>query len=208
MIDSSKNKSSRIWLSGIIPSQLRIDVLNVFFSDTERKFYYREIVDKIGVHQRGSIARELKRLEKFGYIKKIIDGKRIFYRINVENPIYSELRSIWMKTVGIFNQLQNCLEPLKDKIDFAFVYGSFATGSEGAESDVDLMIIGRVKGREVSRQISEMSANLGREINYSVFSLEEVKERLDQGDHFWTRISSEKKVFLIGDQDEFERLGE
>jgi len=195
-------------LSGLITSRIRIDILNILFSHPGREFYYREIVDIIGVHQRGSIARELKRLEEFGFVRKLISGKRKYYIVNDQNPICPELRSIWMKTVGLLGQLKERLDPLNEKIDYAFVYGSFATATEGPESDIDLMIIGQVLGREISKAISDMGISLGREINYSVFSLKKVKERVNQGDHFWTRIYDERKFFLIGDPDEFRRVGE
>lgn len=201
-------KTNQGILSGLITSRLRIDILNILLSQPEKEFYYREIVDRIGDQLRGSIARELKRLEEFGFIRKLISGKRKFYRVNDRNPIYPELRSIWMKTVGVFGQLKERLDPLKESIHYAFVYGSFATASEGAESDVDLMVIGDVGGREVSRAISDLGISLGREINYAVFSLHEVRERLKRGDHFWTRIYEEEKYFLIGDRDDFGRLGE
>jgi predicted nucleotidyltransferase len=194
-------------LFGLIPSKLKINILGILFSNPGKEYYYQEIVDQIGKQQRGSVVWALKRLEEYGYIVKTVSGKRKFYKINVNNPIYLELRSIWMKTVGIFARLEEHLEPLRGKIDFAFVYGSFAAGAEQAESDIDLMIVGRVKGAEVSKALSDLSVDLGREINYSVFSVEEVLERLKKGDHFWTRLSGEEKVFLIGDPNEFARMG-
>jgi len=206
MANSRTGKKENI-LSGLIPSRIRVSILNLLFSNPEKEYYYREIVVKIGIKQRGTIARELNNLERCGHVRKRVSGNRTYYTINTGNPIYPELKSIWMKTVGIFAQLEERLELLKRKIDYAFVYGSFASGSEGVESDIDLMIIGKVRSTEVSKQLSDLGVDLGREINYSVFPVEEVIERLKKGDHFWTRLSEEEKIFLIGDANEFGGLG-
>jgi predicted nucleotidyltransferase/DNA-binding HxlR family transcriptional regulator len=206
-----KNKSQRRKenrLSGLITSRTKVDILNLLFSNPGKEFYYREIIDGIGTVQRGAIARELGKLEIAGYVRRRASGNRKYYSINTDNPIYPELKSIWMKTVGIYGKLREGLEPLAGSIEFAFVYGSFASGTEGAESDIDLMIIGKVKSRDVSKQISGLSIDLGREINYSVFPVREVIERLKKGDHFWSRLYVEDTAFLMGDPKEFARLGE
>jgi len=207
MKTSRSEKKKQNILPGLIPSQIKIRILDVLFSNPGREFYYREFVDKIGTKQRGTIARELNNLEKSEYIQRRVSGNRKYYRINKDNPIYPELKSIWMKTVGIFAQLEERLSSLQQTIDFAFVYGSFASGSEQAGSDIDLMIIGKVKSTEVSKHLTDMGVNLGREINYSVFPIGEVIERLKRSDHFWTRLFEDEKVFLIGDPNEFGGLG-
>ena len=150
---NSRNRKRNI-LTGLISSRIRTEILSIFFSEPDRDFYYREIVSRIGETQRGSIAREIKRLEEAGYLSSRVSGKRKHYRINTGNPIYVELKSIWAKTVGLFAQLEEQLAPLAKRIQFAFVYGSFASGTETAESDVDLMIIGTVTGMDVSKVLS------------------------------------------------------
>jgi predicted nucleotidyltransferase/DNA-binding HxlR family transcriptional regulator len=190
-------------LTGLITSKTRIRVLSVLFEKPDHNFYYREIVDRIGDRHRGTIAREITHLTKHGYIKRIVEGKRKLYRINTANPIYPELKSIWMKTVGVFARLKERLHLLEETIEFAFVYGSVAEDTERADSDVDLMIIGTVRGRDVAKALSGLDQELGREINYSVFPAAEVEERLKRGDHFWSRLAEGEKVLLIGDPDDW-----
>ena len=48
------------------------------------------------------------------------------------------------KTVGIHDVLLEALRPVEAKISLAFVYGSTARSRESTESDVALMIVGRV----------------------------------------------------------------
>jgi len=190
-------------LFGLIPSQIKIDVISVLLFKPDDDFSYQEIVDRLGVKKRGNIAWALASLEEHGYVIKTVVGKRKRYRINTANPIYPELKSIWMKTVGLFARVKERLRPLEGTIDFAFIYGSFAEGTERAESDVDVMIVGAIRGRAVAKALSGLGRELGREIHYSVFPAAEVEERLAKGDPFWTRLTEGEKVLLIGDPDDW-----
>jgi predicted nucleotidyltransferase len=193
-------------LLGLISSRIKIDVISVLLFNPDDELSYQDIVDRVGLKKRGNIAWALDRLEEYGYVIRTVSGKKKRYRINTENPIYPELKSIWMKTVGLFARLEERLQPLEEGIEFAFVYGSFADGTERADSDVDLMIIGTVRGRDVARALSGLDEELGREVHYSVFPAAEAGDRLAKGDHFWTRLVEGEKVFLIGDRGEFSRL--
>ncbi len=48
---------------------------------------------------------------------------------------------------------------------------------------------------------------LNKEVNFNIFSFDEFSSRLESNDHFINSIYNESKLFIIGDQDEFERLG-
>ena len=74
------------------------------------------------------------------------------------------------------------------------------------ESDIDLMIIGNVDMVQMMTALHEPQMNLRREINTSVFESEVFIERLKQKG-FIRRISTGEKVFLIGTEDEFRKLG-
>jgi predicted nucleotidyltransferase len=45
-------------------------------------------------------------------------------------------------SVGYADVIRQSLEPIKESIDFAFIYGSIAKATDTARSDTDLMIIG------------------------------------------------------------------
>lgn len=97
--------------------------------------------------------------------------------------------------------------PLTDRISIAFVYGSIARGEENSESDVDLMIIGNVTLDEILAHITPVERDLGRSINPTVYSLQEFKSKLRDGNHFLKSVVRSKNVFLIGDEDELRKVG-
>ena len=74
-------------------------------------------------------------------------------------------------------------------------------------SDIDLMVIGDVEFREVVSCLTDIENKLGREINPTVYPPEEYKTKIRDKNHFLTSTLREKKIFVIGDEDELRRLG-
>jgi predicted nucleotidyltransferase len=92
-------------------------------------------------------------------------------------------------------------------IRLAFVYGSTARGNEDASSDVDLMVVGEVGFADVVSALSKSESKLGREVNPTVYGPREFREKLAAKNHFLSTVAKEKKLFVIGDEREFHRLG-
>lgn len=135
-------------------------------------------------------------------------GHQTYYRANRKNPIFGELKSILTKTSGIRDILHEVLVPLADRIKLAFVYGSIARGAETASSDVDLTVVGKVSFADVVSALSQSEAKLGREVNPTVYSPSEFREKLAAKNHFLSAIAQNKKLFVTGDESEFRRLGQ
>ena len=69
-------------------------------------------------------------------------GNQKHYQANAASPLYSELRNIVLKTVGLAEPLRAALKPLSSAaIRAAFVYGSVAKATDQSASDIDLMVI-------------------------------------------------------------------
>lgn len=73
----------------------------------------------------------------------------MYYRANTASPVFSELKSLIVRTAGVVDVLRGALDGLTDRIAVAFVHGSLARGTEGPESDVDLVVVGDVTFSEV-----------------------------------------------------------
>jgi len=80
-------------------------------------------------------------------------------------------------------------------------------GGADAESDVDLMVIGDLGLRDLSRCLAGVSDTIGREINPHVMRPEEFKTRVEKGEHFITRVLESPKLFVIGSEDELAAMG-
>jgi len=130
----------------------------------------------------------------------------VLYRANARSPVFRELKSLIAKTVGVHDTLRYALATLGSKVVAAFVYGSVARNEEQANSDVDVMILGDASFSDVVAALSPAQKALGREVNPSVFSTTEFRSKVAAGNHFLKKVLSEKKLFVIGTQDELAKL--
>lgn len=157
---------------------------------------------------RGAVQRELENLVSAGLVTRRRQGSQVYYQANLKSAIFSELKSLMVKTAGVADVLREALMPLTERITASFIYGSFAKGTANAESDVDVMVIGSVGFAEVADILGAAQESLGREVNPSVYPVDEFVTRISEGQHFVTSLIGEPKIFLIGDEDVFGRLAE
>lgn len=173
----------------------------------DERFHVRELGRMTGISA-GSLHRELKAMAESGLLLRERAGNQVFYRADTGCPIYEELASIFRKTLGLATLLQSALSELLDKIDIAFVFGSMASGRQESGSDVDICVLGEVSLLEVVKALGSVQETLGREINPVVMTTAKFTERLAKHDRFETRLLSEPKIFVHGDEDEFAELVE
>jgi len=190
----------------LFSSKLRVDLLSLFFGRPDEEFYVREI-EKILQEDVGNISRELKNLEGIGLLVSRKKGNLKYYLLDRKFPLYDELRSIILKTRGAVGVLQGVLSGVKG-VEFAFIFGSFATGMETARSDIDLMVIGKVSLDRLIKILREPEEILGRESNPSLFERREIEKRLQDKEPFISRVMREPKIMLIGDEDGLRKLAE
>ena len=187
-------------LALLFHSEVRAEILRILFGLRQERMYRAEIIKQTDFAQ-GSVEEELQKLVTLELLITTLDGNRRYYAANRTHPLYPELHNIVLKTSGLKDQLVEAL-PAK-KIDYAFVFGSMAALSERAESDLDLMVIGSVRHREVASSLRALTERLGREINALFYTREELNTRLAGRDHFLTSVLAKPKLFIIGDEHEF-----
>jgi predicted nucleotidyltransferase len=191
-------------LSDTLFGRTRGALLAVLYSHVGESFYLRQLARRTDIAL-GAIQRELRQLVDAGLVTRAVVGSQTFYSANRDSPVFEEMRSLVTKTVGIHDVLLEALRPLHNKIDLAFVYGSTARSKENSESDVDLMIVGRVDFEDVIEHLAEAQKTLSREINPTVYSTREFRSKV-QG-NFLRTVLAGKKLFLIGDEIELRELG-
>ena len=182
----------------------RIRVLRELLLRPERELYLRELAARAKVSL-SSAQSELRRLTSAGILQRTRRGRQTFYRADARSPLYPELRSLLLKTVGLADVLREALAAAKG-VQLAFVYGSLAVGDDRPGSDVDLLVLGRARPRAISDLLSEPERTIGRAVNNVVLTPKEFAERLEQNDPFLTRVLAGPKIFVIGDQDALARL--
>jgi predicted nucleotidyltransferase len=181
-------------------SSTRAELLGLFFNNPDDKFYLREIARHIGKDAAG-IKRELDNLVKIGLLAKEKRGVQKYYFANKSSPIFSEMKGLIFKTTGIQGAMKASLSRLKG-VKTAFIYGSYAKGSEKEDSNINLMVIGQANITELNDMVMGLEEKLKREIDYLVFDEQEYRKRKDTKDPFIRELLKGKKIFLVGKEDE------
>jgi predicted nucleotidyltransferase len=202
---TTKSIRSSPILEALFTSQARVEVLKLFFLRTSGRHYLREIATLTQQPVR-AVQRELARLEDVEILQSTREGNRKYFQANRVSPVFSELRSLFVKTAGLGDILRRELQEGSGTIRAAFLFGSYARGTESSTSDVDLMVIGSITSRELSRLITPAKKNLGREINPIVMRVDEFREKVVKEHPFTQRVLQEPKMFLIGGENELRDL--
>ncbi len=186
-----------------------LDPATVLFGSTRRRvlgwllghpdeaYYLRELARHIGGAV-GAIQRELELLTASGLVRREVRGKQVYFQANQNAAIFTELQSLFAKTVGLVDILRESLAPLADRIRTAFVFGSAARGELHASSDVDLLVVGDVSFGDVIAAIQGAEKRLGREVNPTVYSEREFRAKVLAKQHFVTAVLTEPKMLVFG----------
>ncbi len=173
-------------------------VLGLLYGKPDQSFYANEIARWAQVGK-GSLMRELNRLQQTGILIMSRQGNQTHYQANAECPIYGELLGIVRKTFGLGEQLQAALAPLADRLVWAFVYGSIAKASDHSGSDIDLMLIGdKLAYVEVVECLLPVEERLGRSINPTIYTVADWLAKKTAGNSFVLRVFEQEKINLIG----------
>ena len=181
-------------------SSTRAELLSLFFNNPDEKFYLREIARHIGKDAAG-IKRELDSLLKIGLLGVEKRGVQKYYYADKGSPIFSEMKGLIFKTTGVQGSIKAVLSKLKG-VQAAFIYGSYAKGSEKEDSNINLMVVGQVNITELNDVVMGLEEKMKREIDYLAFDEQEYRKRKDAKDPFIREIVKGKKIFLLGKEDD------
>ncbi len=149
--------------------------------------------------------RELDSLREIGILKSQRVGNLVIFSINPKCQFINELRSLYMKTDGIFGQLKKALSGIQG-IKYAFVYGSVAKGSFRERSDLDLFVIGPVDEEKIAAACLKVQSESGREINFIIWEESNFAREVSMGNSFANAVAENRKLWLQGEEDGFERI--
>lgn len=176
-------------------------VLGCLFGQLGCSFTVSELIQTTGAGS-GAVQRELARLTGSGLLTMEQVGNQKHYRANPDSPIHDELAAIVRKTFGLAAPLREALAPLAGRVDMAFVYGSVAKRGDTASSDIDLLLVSDVLTyADAMAALHPLMEQLGREINPTLYTRDELRKRIADRNSFVTRVLAQPRLWLIGSDD-------
>ena len=185
-------------LERLFTSKVRVRLLTLFLTHPNEAYYIREITRITGATY-NNVRLELQNLAELGLILSEHRANATYYRLNVDHFLITDLKNLILKTVAVGDRLREVFFELEG-VQLVFIYGSTASGTDLSTSDIDLMIIGQVNLDTLDHTIDHIEEEIGRTVNYTVFSQEEWHERVTQEHSFVMDVLNRDKVFLIGDE--------
>lgn len=183
-------------LEALFPA-VRAGVLSATILRPEHWWFLTEMADHLEVTP-SSLQRELESLVSADLLLRRKDGRRTYFKANLESPLYPELQGLFNKTAGIVPALRDTLQKFGDRIHVALLYGSVARGSKRALSDVDVLMVGSIRQIDLLPALRRIEAHFGREINVTLFSLAEFRRKRALNDHFLSTLLRGKTILLKG----------
>lgn len=185
-------------------SKTRVKLLHLFYSNPNRSFYVREITRKID-EQINSVRRELANLLSIGIISSDTNNNRLYYEVNQTFEHYPPLAAIFgggqftssstepAVAATPVSEDQHDLKSLGN-VELALYTGQF---TRDEISGIDFLIVGDINQTQVAKFVTELEKKEGKEIRYTVMSLDEFKYRQQINDRFLGLVLSSKKQVLV-----------
>jgi len=174
-------------------------VFRWLFGQPERSYHLNELRRLTGLGS-ASLQRELNRLAEAGLVRSERIGNLRRFQANPQSPLYGELVGLTRKTLGAEPMLREALQPLVPDLQAAWIYGSVAKQTDTAQSDIDVMLVGKnLSLAKVLERLEPLEKGLGRKINPTVFTPAEFKRRRGEKDSFVNRVLSQPTIALLGE---------
>jgi predicted nucleotidyltransferase len=159
-------------LAPIFRSDTQLQILGATYLEPERRFTIPELVERSSRPQ-PTVAREVGRLTESGLVEsELRNGRRTVWAAS-SSPIFDELRSILLKTIGPKAVLEERFAGMRG-VDRAMIYGSWARRYHGEvgplPQDVDLLVIGSGNVSKIRAAADIATRTLGRDVNVTVLT--------------------------------------
>jgi len=179
-------------------SKITNKVLGYYFLNPHKRHYINELAVLLKVDP-GNLFRKLKELEAEGVLVSEVAGNQKYFFLNKRYPLLKELKKTFETKYGLVPFLEKRLSHFRyhfPKLKEAYIFGSFAKGALGPESDIDLLLVGDHPSLILKRDILALQHFLKREINLIDITPRELKRKIREKDPFFNRIFNEPIIKL------------
>ncbi len=187
-------------------SKTRVKLLYLFYSNPNRSFYVREITRKIE-EQINSVRRELSNLLAAGIITSDTTNNRLYYEVNQKFEHYEPLLMMFGgKTTKTVTSVKKKTTANADaptdisslgNVELALYTGQF---TRDESSGIDMLVVGDVNQNKLQKFVTELEALEGKNIRYTLFTVDEYHYREQIHDRFLDSIKNAKKQILVDKQ--------
>ncbi|MDO8593110.1 MAG: hypothetical protein Q7R92_05095 [bacterium] len=194
-------------LEKLFGSKARVKILKLFLIHPADKFYIRQLARELKL-QLNSVRRELENLESFGILTSDFKSEEAqaekkepaagqekkYFRANQNFILFDEIKALIIKAQILYEK--DFVSKLRSigNIKLLVLTGIFVNNPNTL---IDILLVGKINKVKLLKLIKELEAELGKEINFTVFEPHEFKYRRDITDIFLYGILDGRKLVVI-----------
>ncbi|MFZ2193475.1 MAG: hypothetical protein WAV31_04495 [Candidatus Moraniibacteriota bacterium] len=168
-------------LESLFSSKERVRILRFFLQNPEATFTSAEI-SRRNMLKPLKIRREIEMLSKIKFILKSTQKDKISYRLNQNFDFYPEMKNLFSRA----NTSPQCKSLARvanlGSVKLAVISGVFINYQK---SKADMILVGdNISKARLNNLMSSLEAEIGKEINFVLMTMEEFKYRLNMLDKF------------------------
>jgi predicted nucleotidyltransferase len=118
--------------------------------------------------------------------------------------LHGSLRELYARTIGVAARIREIVAA-QQGMDLAFVFGSYARGSDDPTSDIDVFVLGEPDWAPLEDESRKLFDELGREVNFVGWHRDDLRRAVQDRSPFLETLRRSKKIWIVGDEDELDR---
>ena len=144
----------------------------------------------------GGVARLLKRWVAAGLVTRRQQDGLPRYGASAD-PSLRPLVALMQQDSAMVTTLRDALAPLPG-VEVALVFGSVARGEAGAQSDVDVLVLGGASELKANAALKPAGRSLGRAVHATASTIEAFMAHVRAGESFAQDIVQGPRIALLG----------
>lgn len=189
-----KKKSDELTLDILFNSPIRMRILRMFLYNADRSFEPKYISNKLKIKP-NLLNNHLKNLSALNFVIFKTINKKKFFKINKNFGFYNELKELIAKTTPVSKEKILSRIKILGKIKLVLLSGFFVNSDN---SRADILIVGdNIRQFKFDKFLSDLEAEIGREINYALLTTKEFYYRYGMYDRFLRDLLEFKHEKLI-----------
>jgi predicted nucleotidyltransferase len=167
----------------------------LLLSHPGQSYHLRGLAQAAGTDS-GNTARLLRSLVDNGLVLAAPDSHSTRYAINTRSALMPPLRELVANAGALIKDLRGVAEGLATS--YVGVYGSFAAGTDEADSDIDVLIVGELSVVAAQAAFKAVARKHRKQVNVVVVSAGDLRHHLQENSALWSSIANGKKIDLKG----------
>ena len=165
-------------LDKIFSGKIRVRLLTRLLLNPESRVYLRGLEKEMGVSS-NTVRLELNKLSEMKLIEAVdqtenTSTKTKRFKVNSSHPLFSSLRGIVMKYVGVEQIIEEIFDRLGN-VEKVFLTGDLAQGKNSPF--VDLVVVGDIDRQYMNKLIDKTEALIDKKIRVALYQPEEFTEK-------------------------------